>query len=69
MSTIEGFHCTVEPLYSCGHGRVGDETTGVVGGTISAMALVYCRSVKFLFTIPVCLCVCVCVCVCVCTHV
>ena len=30
---------------------MGDETTGVVGGTISTMALVYCRSVKILSTI------------------
>ena len=42
---------------------VGHENTGVVGGTVSAMALLYCRSVKLLSTIPVC-CVCVCVCVC-----
>ena len=45
---------------------MGDETTGVVGGTISTMALVYCRSVKILSTIPVFACVCVCVCVCEC---
>ena len=31
---------------------VGHENTGVVGGTVSAMALLYCRSVKLLSTIP-----------------
>ena len=44
-------------MFSCGHGRVGHETAGVVGETVSAMALVNCRSVKLLPFLFLCVCV------------